>query len=138
VRFHEFSHDFVFLLDLGFEQFDFAVFGIVIGLGFSAVGKGKVSVLEELFEPVVDLIGMQLEFIAEIGNGNFVDEMPFKDGNLLVNKDAVADAVFFRVRSRANGVNGKTNGQSVESPVDSPQDDGQPKTGADRPAEGAG
>ena len=54
-----------------------------------------------------------------------------------IRKDAVAvaDAVFFRVQSRANGVNGKTNGQSVESPVDSPQDDGQPKTGVDRPAE---
>jgi hypothetical protein len=45
---------------------------------------GKVSVLEELFEPIVDLIGMQLEFIAPVGDRDLVDEMPFKDGNLLV------------------------------------------------------
>ena len=84
MSFHKLGHDLVFLLDLGFEQFDFLDVGMFVHLGLSSIGEGEVSVLEELFEPIVDLIGMKLEFIAEIGNGDFVDEMPLVDGDLLV------------------------------------------------------
>ena len=37
---------------------DFLVFGLFDGLAGAAVGEGEVAVLEELFEPVVELVGI--------------------------------------------------------------------------------
>ena len=83
-RFHQLGHDLVFAGELGFELLDFLVLGLLDGLGLRAIGEGEVAVLEEPFEPVVDLIGMEIKFIAEVGNGHFVDEVPFEDGDLVV------------------------------------------------------
>ena len=41
------------------------------------------AVLEELLEPVVELVGIDVELIAEVRDGDLVDEMPFEDGDLL-------------------------------------------------------
>ena len=51
--------------------------------GLAAVGEGEVSVLEELFEPVVELVGVEVEFIAKVGDRDLVDKVPFEDGDLL-------------------------------------------------------
>ena len=61
----------------------FCVLGVLGGLGLAAVVEGGVAVLEELLEPVVELVGVDVEFIAEVGDGDLVDEVPFEDGDLL-------------------------------------------------------
>ena len=66
------------------ELLDLLVLGLLDGLGLAAVGEGEVAVLEEPFEPVVDLIGMEIKFIAEVGNGHLVDEVPLKDGDFVM------------------------------------------------------
>jgi hypothetical protein len=83
-RFHELGHDLVFACEFGFELLDLGVLGIFEGLGLAAVGEGEVAILEEFLEPVVDLVRMQIEFIAEIGNSNLVDKVAFEDGDFLV------------------------------------------------------
>ena len=40
------------------------------------------AVLEELLEPVVELVGLDVEFIAQVGDGDLVDEVPLEDGDL--------------------------------------------------------
>ena len=52
------------------------VLGVFGGLGFAAVVEGGVAVLEELLEPGVELGGIEVEFIAKVGNRDLVDEMP--------------------------------------------------------------
>ncbi len=81
MRFHEFGHDFVLADELGFELLDLGGVGILDGFGLAPVGEGEVTVLEEFFEPVVELVGIDVEFIAEVGNGDLVDEVPFEDGD---------------------------------------------------------
>jgi hypothetical protein len=54
------------------------------GPGHATVGEGEVTVLKELLEPVVEVIGMQVELIAQVGNGELLEEVAFEDGNLLV------------------------------------------------------
>jgi len=83
VGFHEFGHDLVFAGEFGFEAFDLLVLGVFGGLGVAAVIEGGMSVFEELFEPVVDLVGVDVEFVAEVGDGHFVDEVAFEDGDFL-------------------------------------------------------
>jgi hypothetical protein len=84
VLFHEFGEDFVFALELGLELFDFLILGIALGLGFSAVLEGEVGVFEELALPMVEEGGADVEFIAEIGDGDAFEEMAFDDGHLFV------------------------------------------------------
>ena len=69
--------------ELGFELLDLLVLGVFDGLGLAAVVEGEVAVLEELLEPVVELVGVDVEFIAQVGDGDLVDEVPFEDGDLL-------------------------------------------------------
>ena len=57
--------------------------GVLDGLGLAAVVEGEVAVLEELLEPAVELVGIDVEFIAEVGDGDLVDEVAFEDGDLL-------------------------------------------------------
>ena len=45
--------------------------------------QGRSAVFEELFEPVVEDGRLQLEFFAQSGNRNPVDQMPAQDRNLL-------------------------------------------------------
>ena len=81
--FEEFGHDGVATREFGFELFDLLDVGIVGGLGLAAGVECGVSVLEELLESVVDLVGMDGVLVAEIGDGNLVDEVLFEDGDLL-------------------------------------------------------
>ena len=81
--FHELGHDLVLASELGFELLDLGLLGVFDGLGLAAIGEGEVAVLEELFEPVVELVGVDVEFIAQVGDGDLVDEVPFEDGDLL-------------------------------------------------------
>ena len=78
MSFHELGHDLVFAHEFGFELLDFLVLGILAGLVLAAISKGEMAVLEEFFEPVVELVGIDIEFIAQVGNGNLVDEVPFE------------------------------------------------------------
>jgi len=83
MRFHEFGHDLIFAHELGLELLDLLVLGIFDGLGLAAIVEGGMAVLEELLEPAIELIRIGFEFIAQVGNGDLVDEMTFKDGDLL-------------------------------------------------------
>ena len=80
--FHEFGEDGVLALELGFKAFDFLLVGVFDGLGLAAVVEGGVAVLEELLEPAIDLVGVEAEFIAQIRDGNLVDEVPLENGDL--------------------------------------------------------
>ena len=85
--FHELGHDLVLLVELGFELLDACLLRGLDGLGLasgSAVGEGEMAVLEEAFEPVVELVGVELELIAQVGNRDLVDEVAFENGDLLV------------------------------------------------------
>lgn len=69
-------------MEFGFELLDFLILGIFDGLGFSAIVEGGVPVVEELFEPGVDLVWVEPEFIAKVGDGDLFEEMPLEDGDL--------------------------------------------------------
>jgi hypothetical protein len=76
VLFHELGHDLVLALNLGFELLDLGVLGILGRLGFTAVAKGEVSVLEELALPVVEAAGGDAMLVAELGDRDVLKEMP--------------------------------------------------------------
>ena len=80
---HEFGHDLVLANELGVELLDVGLLRVIDGLGLASVGEGEMSVFKELFEPVVELVGIDVELIAEIGHGDFFDEMPLEDRDLL-------------------------------------------------------
>ena len=73
----------VLLVEFGFELLDLGLLGLFDALGLAAVGEVEVSVLEELLEPVMELGGVDVEFIAQVGDWDLVDEVPFEDGDLL-------------------------------------------------------
>ena len=73
----------VFALELGFEQLDLLVLGVLDGPGLAVVVEGGVAVVEELFLPAVEEVGGDAEFIAEVGDGDFFEEVAFEDGDLL-------------------------------------------------------
>ena len=81
--FHEFAEDGVLALELGFELLDLVVLGVLDGLGLAAIVEGGMTVLEELLEPGVELVGVEAELIAQVRNGDLVDEVPLEDGDLL-------------------------------------------------------
>ena len=83
MSFHELGHDLVLLLELGFELLDLGLLSVFDGLGLTTIVEGGVAVLEEFLEPAVELVGIDVEFIAEVGDGDLVDEVPFEDGDLL-------------------------------------------------------
>jgi len=81
--FHEFAEYGVLALELRFKLFDLVVLGVLDGFALAAVGESQMAVLEELLEPVVELVGVDVEFIAKVRDGNLVEEVPFEDGDLL-------------------------------------------------------
>jgi hypothetical protein len=69
VGFHELDEDFVLALELGFELLDLSLLRLADHLSrgpFAGVLERQVAMLEELFEPIVNLIGIKLVLIAEI------------------------------------------------------------------------
>jgi hypothetical protein len=83
VFFHELGEDRVLALQLGFELFDLAVLGVLDGLAFTAIVESEVTVLEELLEPAVDLVGVEAKFVAQVRDGHLFDEVPLEDSDLL-------------------------------------------------------
>ena len=81
--FHELGHDLVLAGQLGFELFDLLVLGVFGGLGLAAVVEGGVSVLEELLEPRVELGGVKVVFLTQVGDGDLVEQVALEDGDLL-------------------------------------------------------
>ena len=81
--FHEFGEHGVFPLELGFELFNLLVLGVLGGFGLTVGVEGEVAVLEELLEPGLELGRVEVVLIAQVGNGNLVDEVPLEDGDLL-------------------------------------------------------
>ena len=79
----ELGEDGVLSLELGFEPLYLEVVGVLDGLALAAVVESGVTVLEKLFEPAVNLVGVEAEFIAQVRDGDLVEEMAFKDGDLL-------------------------------------------------------
>jgi len=82
VSLHELGHDLVLANELGFELLDLLVLDAIDGLVLAAVLEGDMAVFEELLLPAVELADLQAELIAEVGNGDLVDEMAFEDGDL--------------------------------------------------------
>jgi hypothetical protein len=83
VFFQEFGEHGILALQLAFEILDFLVLGILGGFGLAAVVEGDMAVLEELLEPAVELVGVKIILVTEVGNGDPIDEMPLEDSNLL-------------------------------------------------------
>jgi hypothetical protein len=53
----------------------------------SGAVEGFSSVVEQLLLPVVNLRGTETEFIAEVGDGNAVDDMPLNDRGLFLGSE---------------------------------------------------
>src|SRR6266545_4301863 len=83
---HEFGKDFVLALEFLFEVFDLTFLGGLDRFGGAAVVEGEVAVLEELLLPAIEEGRGDAEFIAERGDGRFFEEVPFKDGDLLLGR----------------------------------------------------
>lgn len=84
MSFHELGHDLVLARELGFEQFDLADVGVIDDLGLSAVVEGDVSVLEERPLPQIEEGGIDVELIAQVGNGDAFEQMAFDDAGLFL------------------------------------------------------
>ena len=82
--FHELGHDLIFARELGFELLELAILGVFEGPGFAAVLEGVVGILEELPLPQVEEAGIDLELIAQGGDGDAFEQVAFDDGDLLL------------------------------------------------------
>lgn len=65
--------DVVLVGQLGFERLDLAVAGTILGL--AVLGEGLVEVAQGLLLPVVELVGMDLQFLADLRDAHAVLEM---------------------------------------------------------------
>ena len=75
---HQLGDHFVLGSQLGFEPLDLALLGCRTGgLAFAFESRG--GVIEQLFLPLVELGGLDLALVAEIGDRHAFDEMPFDD-----------------------------------------------------------
>jgi hypothetical protein len=68
--------DFVFRLDLGLERLNLSILGVILLGCLARLVERTASVVKELLLPLVDLCWLQAKFIAQIGNGHLVHEMP--------------------------------------------------------------
>jgi hypothetical protein len=103
VLFHELGHDLVFALDLGFELLDLDVLGAVDGLALAILGKGEVTVLEELALPDVEEVRRDLELVAELGDGDILKEMAPEDSNFLLRGKVTPSTVVAHGESSVHG-----------------------------------
>ena len=74
MSFHELGHDLVFAVELGLEVLDLAVLGIVDGPGLAAILEGQVGALEELALPLVEERGVNVELVADGGDGDAFEQ----------------------------------------------------------------
>ncbi len=83
MRLHDLGQHLVLAGQLGFKLFDPLVLAVHDGLGLAAVVERGITVLEELFQPSIKLRGVELQFIAQIGDGHLVEQVPRKTSDLL-------------------------------------------------------
>src|ERR1051325_8283116 len=74
-------------MELGFEQLDLLVLGILGGFRRAAMLESEVGVFEELALPLVEEGGVDLELIAKSRDGCALDEVAFDDGGLLLGRE---------------------------------------------------
>src|SRR6476661_8869866 len=79
--FHQFRDDLVLALELVAQGRDEAEV-LALGSGVLAL-EGDGAVLEELLLPGVEQRGRELMLVAEVRDGDVVDQMAAKDGHLL-------------------------------------------------------
>ena len=75
----ELGDDFVLLRELGLQGGDLAVLAVLARPPFARRLKGRGAVLKEQLLPAVKLRGENFVFVAQIGDGDFVDQMSFDD-----------------------------------------------------------
>ena len=78
---HQFGDDLVLALELVAEGGD-GPLEVAVGCGALALEGGR-SVLEELLLPGVEQGGRELMLVAEVGDGDVVDQVAPQDGDLL-------------------------------------------------------
>ena len=87
---HQFREDFVFALELLFQEGDSPILGIA---GASRVGfEGGWAVLEELLLPAIEHRGVDAVLVAQVRNGGVFEEMEPKDGHLLLGGDIACES----------------------------------------------
>src|SRR3954463_6392825 len=79
--FHQFRDDLVFALELVAQCRDGAEVPALRSGALALEGGG--AILEELLLPGVEQRGRELMLVAEVRDGDVVDQMPPKDGHLL-------------------------------------------------------
>ena len=87
VLLHEFGEDFVFALELFFEEGDLAFLGVLLGFGLAIVVEGVVAVFEEFLLPAIEDSGVQTELIAEVGDRCFLKEIRVQDFVAVLGKE---------------------------------------------------
>jgi hypothetical protein len=90
VLLQQFGHDFVFALQLLLELLELPVLGVLGrlgGFGLATVLEGGMSVLEEFLLPAIEYVGCKPQFIAEIGDGRLLEQVPLEDGYLLLGRE---------------------------------------------------
>src|SRR5215831_567675 len=81
---HEFGEDFVLALQACLQVGDSSVFGVGIGLAsFIVGGEGGGAVFEEGLLPEVKEIDGNAVFLADLGDGDFFDEVLSEQGDFL-------------------------------------------------------
>jgi hypothetical protein len=90
---HELGQDLVLALEFAFEAFDLLLLGIFKGLGLATVLEGEVGVLEELALPLVKEGGVDVELVAQVGDGGALKEMSLDDSDFLLGSE-MASASF--------------------------------------------
>src|SRR5512135_3868480 len=86
--FHEFREDFVFALELLLKRRDLPILGIA---GASGAGlEGGRAVLEELLLPAVEHRGVDAVLVAQVRDGDVLEEMEPKNGDLLRGSESLA------------------------------------------------
>src|ERR1700688_796476 len=78
---HQVGQHLVLGLDLLLQELDPLLFGLVVLTALAL--EGGSTVLKELFLPTVEYRWLQPQFLTQIGNRHFVQQVPSQDGNLL-------------------------------------------------------
>jgi len=78
---HQFGQHLVFGLDLLLPELDPLLFGLMVRAALAR--EGCSAILEELFLPTIEYRWLQSQFITQIGNRRFIQQVPSQDGNLL-------------------------------------------------------
>ena len=80
---HQLGEDLVLALELGLQVGDLFVLGVGGGLAaFVMGGEGGGAVLEELFLPVVEEGDGDAVLFADVGDGDFIEEVLAEQGDL--------------------------------------------------------